>query len=318
MKNKEKLIDIFHQLYLLHTVLENHYEAKSYKKIVEILCAYPGQIKSSNDLRGIPGIGDRTLAKVDEIIKTGKLKLLDEMKKNKKLLIRLELQKILGVGPKMAKKLVEKNKITSIKELREEVKKGKIDLTHMQTVGLKYYEKLNEKIPRSEITKFEENFEKILHEEFPNINVIVAGSYRRGKNFSNDIDIILVDPQIKTKYDLEKSYIFDDIIHYLMKKKILIEIVSRSKNNVMGITNTKRHIDIKMSPANLLPFFLLYFGSGEGFSRAIRQKAKEKGYKLSEWGLYNLKSNKLVMNKAKDEKQIFNKIGEKYTKPENR
>ncbi len=317
-ESNEKLIDIFNQLYLLHTVLENKFEAQSYKKIVDVLKKYPKKIKSSDDLKGIPGIGNRTLLKVDEILKTGKLKLLENLKKDKKILARLELQKVMGIGPKLSKKLVEKDKITSVKQLKNAYQKGKIDLTHMQIIGLKYFNKLTTKIPRKEITTYKNKFERILKKEFPNIQIHMAGSYRRGKNTSGDIDMILVAPKFKTKYELDKSYIFDDIVHYLMKQKLIIEIVNRSKEGIMGITDTKRHIDIKMAPYNLLPFYMLYFGSGEAYSREIRQKAKNKGYRLSEFGIYNTKSNKVVMNKAMSEKEIFDKLGVKYIKPENR
>lgn len=316
MSNKEKLIHIFNQLYVIHTVLENKYEAQSYKKIVDTLHDYKGEIKSSADLKSLPGIGDRTLLKVDEILKTGKLRLLEDMMKDKKIMARFELQKVLGIGPKLSKKLVEKDKIMSVKQLKEAHQKGKIDLTHMQIIGLKYYDKLNSKIPRSEITKYKNIFEKKLKKEFPKLEVHMAGSYRRDKKFSGDIDIILVDPKIKTKMDLENSYLFDDILHYLMKEKLVIEIINRSKNNMMGITNTHRHIDIKMAPANLLPFYLIYFGSGESFSREIRQKAKDQGYKLSEWGLY--KGHRVIMNKAKNEKEIFDKLKLKYIPPNER
>ncbi len=318
LTNKEKLIDIFNQLYLLHTVLENKYEALSYKKIVDILMKYPDEIHSSNDLRGIPGIGNRTLLKVDEILKTKKLKLLEELKKNKNIIARLELQKVMGIGPKLSRKLVEKNHIMSVKQLQETYKKGKIELTHMQITGLKYFNKLTAKIPRNEITKYKNKFEKFLDKQFSDVQLHMAGSYRRGKSTSGDIDMILVSSKIKTKYDLDKSYIFDDIIDQLMKDKLIIEIINRSKNGIMAITDTHRHIDIKMAPYNLLPFFLLYFGSGETYSREIRQKAKDQGYRLSEWGLYDVKSNKIVLNKATSEEEIFNKLGIKYLKPMNR
>jgi len=314
----KKLIEIFDELHKIHLALENKYEAVSYKKIVDILKSYPKKITSSNDLKGIPGIGDRTLLKVDEILKTDKLRLLDDMKKDKKIIARVDLQKVLGIGPKLAKKLVERDHIMSVQELKKAVQSGKIELTHMQEIGLKYFNKLTTKIPRKEITTYLKKFEKVLHKKYPNVNVYMAGSYRRGKPFSGDIDMILVDNDIKTKYNINKSYIFDDILQYLMKEGLIIEIINRSKNAMMGITNTYRHIDIKLSPKNLLPFYMLYFGSGEAFSREIRQKAKDKGYRLSEWGLYDIKNNKIIMNKAKNEKNIFNKLDIKYVNPENR
>lgn len=311
----EKIIKIFSELCLIHTVLENKYEAQSYKKIVNILKKYPNRIKNSSDLKNVEGIGNRTLLKIDEIINTGKLKLLEDMKKDKTIKAKFELQKVMGIGPKLSKILVDKG-ITNIKQLEKAHKKGDIELTHMQQIGLKYFDTLNTKIPRNEITMYKNNIEKNLKQKFPNVEVHMAGSYRKGKTLSGDIDIILTTSKIKTKYELSKSNIFDDILAFLIEKKLIIEIINKSSNNFMGITNTKRHIDIKMTPFNLLPFYQLYFGSGESFSRDIRQKVKDQGYKLSEFGIY--KGNKIVMNKAKNEKEIFNKLGIKYIKPENR
>jgi len=311
----EKIIKIFSELCLIHTVLENKYEAQSYKKIVNILKKYPNRIKNSSDLKNVEGIGNRTLLKIDEIINTGKLKLLEDMKKDKTIKAKFELQKVMGIGPKLSKNLVDKG-ITNIKQLEKAHKKGDIELTHMQQIGLKYFDTLNTKIPRNEITIYKNNIEKNLKQKFPDVEVHMAGSYRKGKTLSGDIDIILTTSKIKTKYELSKSNIFDDILAFLIEKKLIISIINKSSNNFMGITNTKRHIDIKMTPFNLLPFYQLYFGSGESFSRDIRQKVKDQGYKLSEFGIY--KGNKIVMNKAKNEKEIFNKLGIKYIKPENR
>lgn len=309
--DNEKLIDIFSQLEQLHTTLDNIYEARSYKKVVDTLKKYPTKIKSADELKGIEGIGNRTRLKVDEILKTNKLKLLEELKKDKNIIARLELQRVLGIGPKLSKKMVEKDGIKSVKQLKEAYKKGNIDLTHMQIIGLKYFDKLNAKIPRNEITKYYHLFEKTLHKEFPNIEVHMAGSYRRGKETSGDIDMIL------TSSSSNKSNIFDNIVDYIMKQKLIIEIINRSKNAIMGITNTGRQIDLRYSPYNLLPFYQLYFGSGVDFSRKIRQIAKEKGYKLTNSGLYN-RSGHIIMNKAKNEKEIFNKLGIKYVEPKDR
>ena len=70
-------------------------------------------------------------------------------------------------------------------------------------------------------------------------------------------------PHEPVKLTISFGDIFDDILAFLIEKKLIIEIINKSSNNFMGITNTKRHIDIKMTPFNLLPFYQLYFGSGE-------------------------------------------------------
>ncbi len=317
MYNK-KLIQNFEELHEIHSVLNNIREAQAYKGVVKALKEYDGPINSSNDLKDVEGIGKRTLIKVDEIIKTGKLSILEDFKKDKNIMARLELWRILGIGPKMAEKFVNQG-ITSRKELMEAYQKGKIKLDTRQIIGLKYYNKLNQPIKRAEITKYHKQLETNLKKKYPKIQVIMAGSYRRGKSTSGDIDVIIAIPEIKTMEDIiNKRYLFEDIVRLLRRDGLIIDIVTMGENNLMGINQNHRQVDIKLSPINLVPFFLLYFGSGEIFARKIRQRAKEKGYRLSEWGIQNKNTMKFIMNKANTEKNIFNTLGFDYVKPENR
>lgn len=302
----DKIINIFNKLYLYHVALDNLYESRAYKKIIDILKKYPDKIKSGDQLKNINGIGQRTIDKIDEILKTGELQILNELEKDPKIRARLELQKVLGIGPKLAEKYVNQGIMTI-----EDLKKSDIQLTEMQKIGLKYFRELNESISRKELTNFFIDIEKILKKKYKEILIIPAGSYRRGKSESGDIDLIL-----SFKNDSES---LNNIIEYLKKKNMIIEVVSQGENSVITIAkyrNKIRHLDIKMAPYDLIPFFLLYFGSGITFAREIRQIAKEKGYKLNEFGLY--KGNKKIMKKAKDEKEIFNKLGIEYVEPENR
>lgn len=311
MKNNKLLINIFSELYQIHSTLENTYEALSYKKIVDSLKKYDKPIKSSYALKNRPGFGDRTLKKVDEILTTGKLTLLEDLKKDKKIMARVEFQKILGVGPKLSKDWVLHKKIYSISELKKAVKSGNIQLTDMQKIGLKYFKDINKPITRKEIKKFEKDLKKTFkkNKNFKNLKVIIAGSYRRGKLISGDIDIIIVDPKIKSRYQLEKVYTdrMKQIIHYLKKEKIIKEIITISTNSSMVINKYNQKTDIKISPTNLLPFYLLYFSSGETFARKIRQDAKDRGYKLTQWGIFE--GNRVIMNKADSEDEIFHKLG---------
>jgi DNA polymerase/3'-5' exonuclease PolX len=63
-----------------------------------------------------------------------------------------------------------------------------------------------------------------------------------------------------------------------------------------------------------LPFHMLYFGSGENFSRKIRKIAKTKGYKLNNKGLF--KGTEKV--NIKTEKDVFNKLKLNWVPPEKR
>ena len=72
------------------------------------------EIKSGNDIKDYKSIGDGTIKRIDEILKTGRL---DEVKDNN---INLdELINVFGIGKKKALELYTKYNISTIKELKE-------------------------------------------------------------------------------------------------------------------------------------------------------------------------------------------------------
>ena len=91
-----------------------------------ILREYDQLITSAEQLKGIPRIGMGIRDKVKEILETGSMKELDELKsrgsikksRNSKLLD--ELESVLGIGPEQAKKLI-KMGVSSIKDLKKKV-----------------------------------------------------------------------------------------------------------------------------------------------------------------------------------------------------
>ena len=268
------------------------------------------KIKSGQELIDLPYVGNGIVSKIDEYIKTGKIQLLEDFRSNPIVLAHKELTTVFGIGPKKAKELVSKG-IYTVKDL----KKSKVKLTNSQKVGLKYYEDLKKRIPRNEslmaVKLIEKEFKKIYG---PDAYAILAGSYAMGKNTSGDIDIILSIKKLKNTEGILKEF-----VEYLFNNGILVDTLSGSiGNNYMGIIkiNSKpfRHIDLHIVEDSNVPFHTLYFSSGEQFSRMIRQKAKEKGYKLNNKGLY--KNGKRV--DVKTEKNIFDKLEMKWVPMEKR
>jgi DNA polymerase (family 10) len=79
-----------------------------------------------------------------------------------------------------------------------------------------------------------------------------------------------------------------------------MEIITLGPTKFMGIVklNKKeskwRHLDIRLVNDEVLPFAWFYYTGGKIFNKLIREKLKQKGYKLNEWGLY--KNNKKVIH----------------------
>ena len=53
----------------------------------------------------------------------------------------------------------------------------------------------------------------------------------------------------------------------------------------------RRHVDIRLIPETYFIPAYFYYTSGREFNKIIREKAKRKGLKLSEWGLTDIITN---------------------------
>jgi DNA polymerase/3'-5' exonuclease PolX len=297
------------------------YRLSSIKKVIKILEEYPHRITSSEQLKGIPGVGKSSLSRIDEILKTGKLSEIKEIKNVNEETIE-ELSKIHGIGRKKAYELINKFNIKSISELKKAVKSGKITLPEGITKGLKYVKYIKEHIPRSEMDSINAYIQNIIPTIDKKLSGIICGSYRRLKDFSNDIDILLVHPKIKTKDDVEEKSYIEKVVTKLKKDGFIIDSLSDEAVTTklyMGICkwdkNPMRRIDIRMIPYESYYFSLLYFTGSKDTNKKMRQVAIDMGYKLNEYGLFDENGKPIHVS---SEKEIFNLLGLEYISPEKR
>lgn len=319
---KKKLINIFKFMYEFHSKLGNNgnthtqFRALGYRRALNNLEKFKGKIYDGNDVKDIGGFGKSFIEKVNEIAKTGTLDIYEKLKKDPKIKAKQIFQNIMGIGPKIANDLVMKHKIFSIPELKKKVKDGTIKLNETQKLGLKYYNDLNTRIPRKEISEYKEYFLKKLKKLCKRATVNIAGSYRIGKKDSGDIDVIISRPSYKDKNKFMEDYINE------IKDKI-VEIISKGKTKYMILIKMNkdskvRKVDLVFIDNKQLPWYLLYFGSDLVFARKIRAYVSTLGYKLNEKGIYYKKNNKRVDFNPKTEKEIFEFLKLKYIKPSNR
>jgi DNA polymerase/3'-5' exonuclease PolX len=304
----------------------NLFRISALRKIISIIKNYPTKIKNATELQDIKGIGKTTISRIDEILKNGSLKELENFKiETTNVNIINELEKIFGIGRKTAIDLVKNHNITSIQQLKKEA--NNLNLPDAIKTGIKYIDKYRPNIPRAEMLKLDLYIQKQLPKIDIDLYGIICGSYRRQQAFSNDIDLLIVHPKIKSINDLKKSY--NDIKnHYLYK---LINILMDSgfiKANLTGIdTMSKfmgyckinkyyRRIDIRFMPYNSFYYALLYFTGSKTFNQKMRSIAMDLGYKLNEYGLFDLNTGKMIP--ADSEKVIFDKLNMKYQSPATR
>jgi len=294
--NKKLIIEYFNELANIYYKLGDKFRADSYYEAIYRLKYIYIIPETKKELMNITGIGDSISDKILEIIKTKKLKYLNDMINNKELNGILSLLKISGIGNKKALELM-KLGIMNYKDLDKAIITNEVKLTKAQQIGYLYYNDLNKKIPRKEVNK--------LHKYLQKKNLEIVGSYRRGKKLLNDIDILAVNTTI------------ENILKYIDKKYKIIDIISKGTQKasfLIIIDKIVRHIDLLITTTESYYLALLYFTGSKYFNIEIRTLAKQKGYKINEHHL--TKGSKKI--KINSEEDIFEELNIEYIKPEQR
>lgn len=308
---------------------QNIFRIKQNKNVITILENINFKIKKANDLKDIRGIGKGTLDRINEIIKNGFLKEITTHSDVPAEIVE-ELTHIIGIGDKKAKELIEKYKIKSVADLIDKYNKKKIKVNDKIALGIKYFDLIKENIPRKEVTQIVKLLKIAAKIIDTDLKVVAAGSYRRGKDHSNDVDILLFHPDIETMKDLDKSKInylselvslLSEPIKFNLDKPFLIDnLTDNGHTKYMGFCqyNNKiiRRLDIRYMPCESYYSALLYFTGPGGFNQHMRSHAKKRGYLINEYGIYEVGKKKAI--KIDSEKDIFDLIGMEYLPPNKR
>ena len=362
-----------------------YFKRRAYQNAIDAVLTYNADpyekitVDDKQALFELPGIGAKMKLKISEIFDTGTLKVADEadvilkakeaaktakagpafVPKGKvgQVVDSMEdpddpvtiLKGIYGVGPKKAESLVADNKITSIQQLRKEVKTNRSLLNDKQTIGLKYYESILERIPRSEMVEHERYIKASIDDGMWEVTIV--GSYRRGVESSGDIDVLITPVLMDEGEDQDYKAEFGRIIHTFIDDGYIVDdgTLAFGDHKFMGICSSKpvtnnetvekfRRLDLLIVPREQLPFALLYFtGSGE-FNRIMRGHALCAGYTMNEHKMELISNSKdkcsekrlaLIdkcrgkrtireLSDIKTEADIFAFLSLKYKRPEER
>jgi DNA polymerase/3'-5' exonuclease PolX len=292
------------------------FSARAYAKVITQLKSYEGLITSLDDVKNIDGIGAKMEKKIKEILETGSLAAAEKAKTLYNIDALDALQKIYGVGPTKATDLV-KSGITSIAQLRDEVKNNSKLLNDKQKIGLKYYEDLLERIPRDEMEEHRDILHTLLPDEMGDYETEIVGSFRREAVNSGDIDVLIrVPPDTDSKIAKDNLALY---VKMLVGFGYIEEVLALGEHKCMAISrmyNGKaRRLDLLMTPDEEYAYAILYFTGSDRFNVAFRQYALDKGYTLNEHALTPIREGVKEVPYMKTEKDIFKFLGLRYIAP---
>ena len=261
-------------------------------------------------LEEIAGVGKSIAEKIEEYLKTGKIKYYEKFKK--KLPFDLgEIISVEGMGPKKAKILYQKLGIRNLKDLERAARTHKIaslfgfgEKTEKNILeGIAFLKKskgrflLGEILPR--IKEILERLGKL--KEVEQINV--AGSIRRMKETIGDVDIL-----ITTK---TPQRVMDFFVSLPGVTKVWMKGPTKSSVR-MGIGFDTVDVDLRVVKKKSYGSALQYFTGSKEHNIITRRLAIEKGLKLSEYGLFKGKK----MMAGWHEAGVYKALGLSWIEPE--
>jgi len=314
MSTNKSIAEIFYQIAEILELKGQVWESRAYQKAARTIEMFSKDVsdiykeKGLEGLMDIPGVGEGLAKKIEEFVNSGKIKKHQEVLKSIPSGL-VEIMSIPGMGPKKAAKLNKELKIDSVEKLEKAAKDGEI--RNLEGFGEK---------SEQDIIKNIEVFKRGLERMFLGEALVlakdilgrlkalkeveaaeIAGSIRRRKETIGDIDILVISKN--------PGKVMDFFV-----KMHNVDFV-QSKGDTKSSVTLKEGLDCDLRVLDERSFgaALNYFTGSKEHNVRLRQIAITKGWKLSEYGLFD-KSGKQISGKTEEE--IYKKLGMGYIEPE--
>lgn len=279
---------------------------------IENLSEDIAELVTQGTVQELPGIGEAIAEKIKEIVQTGKLKYLEQLRKEVPVDVQ-NLFRIEGLGPKTVKLLYRKLNIKNLEQLEKAAQQGKIaELEGMgekrQQLILQHLQALHHqdqgRMPLGFAEPIAHEIVAILKEVQGVEQVTVAGSFRRGKETVGDLDILTSAKNAAV------------VMERFVSMESVQEVLARGETKSSVKLQNNLQVDLRVVKQEQYGACLQYFTGSKEHSIALRKIALKKGLTLNEYGVYRLKDKKLVASKT--EKDVYRVLGLDYIEPEMR
>jgi DNA polymerase IV (family X) len=313
--DKHDLTHILNEIGLLLEIKDdNPFKSRAYynaARILENLNEDLSILIQQERLSEVPGFGDTLVKKINEWAETGTIAYYENLKAEIPLGL-LELLRIPGLGPRKINQIYNRLGITSIAELERACLENR--LAALPGFGVKTQEKIC-----AGIQFIEEHHGKYLLVEAmtpaltlrdnlaenPAVQKVeLAGSIRRFKEIVHDLDLVVATDQ-------------PNVVAEFFKRQPQIEQVSSAGDTkVSVILKSGIAADLRLVNLQEYPHALQHFSGSKEHNTKLRHIAKERGYKVNEYGLFKGDAETGKAEYCTDEAGIYQSLGLSFIPPE--
>src|SRR5579863_7862343 len=294
---------------------------RTYEKAAELIAGMHESIeqlaKEPGKLEELPGIGERMVEHIEEILKTGDYSLRQKLLKKFPVTL-LDILNLQSLGPKKVAFLWSNFKAATVADVEKLATEGKLrDLPGFGEKSeqniLKAVQTHKRSTGRFRLDTAENAASQIIEHinKYPKgiESVTPAGSLRRGKETVGDLDLLLT---LADGFTAQKH--IDAIAAHILKYPRIDQVLAHGENKVSFTLDTGVQVDVRLLDKDCFGAAMLYFTGSREHNVALRGRANDLGYTLNEYALATLKGERRVAGRSEEE--IYAKLKLDYIPPE--
>ena len=325
MTNSEIAASFDHVADLLEYQGGNVFRVRAYRNaarmigsLVESLASVRGD--RERRLTDLEGIGADLAGKIETLLDTGRLPLLDDLRREVPAVV-FELMRVPGLGPKKVKKLVDELGIDSLDALEQACRDGRVEA--VKGFGAKTQAAILDNIA---FAKNPEHSRLLWNDADAIVAAVLAwlrgcpaarqvegaGSWRRGRETVGDLDVV-VDSD-------HPAAVMDHLARWPEAAAVLLR--GDTKTSIRGPRDVQ--IDLRVVEAEAFGAALLYFTGSKEHNVKLRSRARDRGLTINEYGVHALEQASLEGTRptrgrrlaGRSEAEVYEAVGLPWIPPE--
>lgn len=291
---------------------ESTFRVRAYQNAARAISNGPEDVRAlaaEGRLRELKGVGSSLAQKVEELLATGHIQYLDQLREDFPDGVR-NLMAIPGVGPSLARRAYSELGVRDIEGLRQAAQDG--TLASLPGFGdksaenvLRALSRVNKRETRISIGVAVPLVEELmaLLEPYPFVHHLMpGGSLRRWAPTIGDIDLLATSPEPERVMEL------------FVGLPLVADVLGHGPTKSTIITDNKLQVDLRLVPDASFGSLLQHFTGSKLHNIELRDYALGLGLSLNEYGITQVKSG--TVTSYQDEESFYHALGLEYIPPE--
>jgi DNA polymerase (family 10) len=299
---------------LLEIKGENPFKVRAYQRAaqaIDSLAVTLADMRGRQPFTDISGVGSSIAEKIEELLDAGQCRYHQELLAEFPASL-AALLSIPEVGPRKAKALHDALGITSVDELEQAAREGK--LRDLKGFGAKTEQNIlrgierlkvhKERLPLAEAHPLAMEVVEDLLLAAPVERIEPAGSIRRMRDTIGDIDILVTSSEPQ------------EVMATFVGLPVVDHVLERGATKSSIISRSGAQMDVRVVDPESFGAALQYFTGSKEHNVRLRELAVRRGLRLSEYGVFDVKTDRRIAGATEEE--VYGALGLPLIPPEMR